>query len=505
MSSGDAALYLRLSRDDGAGESESIATQRTMLRAYAKERGFAVYDEYIDDGYSGTSFDRPGFRRMLRDIDRGMVKIVITKDLSRLGRDYIQTGQYTEVFFPSRGVRYIAVNDGYDSAQPDLDIAPFKNVINELYARDISRKIRSAIQTRMQAGDFVGAHPPYGYRRDPGNRHRLQPDPQTAPVVRRIFALASSGQSPAAIARRLEGIPTPLDTRNHTPGLHGWTAAGVRKLLRNPVYLGHLAQGKTQKLSFKSKKILEKPAQDWIWVEHTHEPLTDPVQFAQAAQGISQRVCTRTGQFHNELTGLVRCPDCGQYLSAVSTRKKGARANLVCGTYKRQGASSCSSHAIDYDRLTQVVSRALETVLAQADASQLTQAAAQKRSRCLEALNRRAGELNRLIGSLYEDRARGVLSRERMEQLLERYEAQSRMVEAQRAAWHMPETLRRPAVEEFGRWIASISVEQAIWEQGHQIRRQRIRIVFRFASPPDPNHVHGAGLQCRWRHGVPDY
>ena len=501
---GDTALYLRLSKDDGAGESESIATQRTMLRAYAKAHGFAVYDEYIDDGYSGTSFNRPGFRRMLRDIDMGRVKLVVTKDLSRLGRDYIQTGQYTEVYFPSKGVRYIAVNDGYDSAQPDLDIAPFKNVINELYARDISRKIRSAIQTRMQAGDFVGAHPPYGYRRDPENRHRLQPDPETAPVVRRMFALASSGQTPAAIARHLEGIPTPLDTRNHTPGLHCWTAAGVRKLLRNPVYLGHLAQGKTQKLSFKSKKILEKPEEDWIWVEHTHEPLTNPAQFAQAAQGISQRVCTRTGQFHNELTGLVRCPDCGQYLSAVSTRKKGARANLVCGTYKRRGVAVCSSHAIDYDRLVNVVSRALEMVLAHVDTSQLEQKRSRRR---LEELNRRAGELNRLIGSLYEDRARGILSRERMEKLLERYETQSRMVEAQRAAWHIPEpeALRHPAVQEFGRYIASISVEQATWEQGRQIRRQRIRITFRFASPPNLNHVHGVGLQCRWRHGVPDH
>lgn len=292
------------------------------------------------------------------------------------------------------------------------------------------------------------------------------------------------------MARRLEGIPTPLDTRNHTPGLHCWTAAGVRKLLHNPVYLGHLAQGKTQKLSFKSKKILEKPEEDWIWVEHTHEPLTDPAQFAQAAQGISQRVCTRIGQFHNELTGLVRCPDCGQYLSAVSTRKKGARANLVCGTYKRRGVAVCSSHAIDYDRLVNVVSKALEMVLAHVDTSQLEQKRSRRR---LEELNRRAGELNRLIGSLYEDRARGVLSRERMEKLLERYETQSRMVEAQRAAWHIPEpeALRHPAVQEFGRYIASISVEQATWEQGRQIRRQRIRITFRFASPPNPE-------PCAW-------
>ena len=214
-----AALYLRLSKDDeGQGESGSIHSQRCMLLAYAKERGFAVCGEYVDDGYSGTTFQRPGFQRLLEDIERGLVDLVLTKDLSRLGRDYIQVGQYTELYFPIKGVRFIAVNDGYDSAGPWRDLAPFQNLVNEMYARDASRKIRSALYSRMGEGEFVGPRAPYGYCRDPQNRHRLVPDEPAAGVVRELFRRSAQGATPGELARELTALGIPPFRQSVTPG-----------------------------------------------------------------------------------------------------------------------------------------------------------------------------------------------------------------------------------------------------------------------------------------------
>ena len=199
-----AALYMRLSRDDdGDSESSSITNQRKMLRAYAQENRYLVYDEYIDDGVSGTTFERPGFKRMIRDIEDKKVNMVITKDLSRLGRDYILAGQYTEIYFPAKKVRYIAINDGYDSESPYTDIAPFKNIINEMYARDISKKIRSSFLTHMKEGAYIGAYAPYGYQRDPEDKHHLIIDDVSGEIVREIFQKAGNGELPVQIARDL--------------------------------------------------------------------------------------------------------------------------------------------------------------------------------------------------------------------------------------------------------------------------------------------------------------
>ena len=202
-----AALYMRLSKDDdGAAESASIITQRKMLRSYAAEHGYVVFDEYVDDGWSGTNFDRPDFKRMIGDIEAKKVNMVITKDLSRLGRDYITAGQYTEIYFPSKGVRYIAIHDGYDSDSPYSDIAPFKNVINEMYARDTSKKIRSAFATKMRDGAYIAAFAPYGYQKDPADKNHLVVDRQSGQVVKRIFRMAAEGAPPTEIARSLNAV-----------------------------------------------------------------------------------------------------------------------------------------------------------------------------------------------------------------------------------------------------------------------------------------------------------
>ena len=283
-----AVLYMRLSRDDGRCESAGIESQRLLLRAYAERQGFCVTEEYIDDGYSGTSWERPAFRRMLADIEEGRVRLVLVKDLSRLGRNYIATGELTEVYFPEHRVRLIAVNDGYDSEAQGDDMAPFRHVMNEMYARDISRKIRTALRAKMLDGQYIGSFAPYGYRKSDGCKNRLVRDGEAAEVVRQIFLWAADGVPTASIAERLneQAIPIPLDYRRLQLGMPSegrrWRASGVCKILRNVTYLGHTVQGKSTKPSLKSPKCRSRPRGEWIVARDTHEPLVGEELFALA-------------------------------------------------------------------------------------------------------------------------------------------------------------------------------------------------------------------------------
>ena len=299
------AIYLRLSKDDeGAGESISIANQRKLLLRYAKEHSFTIIREYVDDGFSGTSFDRPGFQRLIEDIRNKEIHLVLTKDLSRLGRDYIKTGEYTEHFFPAHKVRFIAVGDGYDSDNSSSDLIPFRNVINEMYARDISRKIRASLHVRMEEGSYIGNFAPYGYQKNSGERRSLSPDPEAAPVVLRLFQEAAAGSLPSEIAHRLnkENVPCPSRYRqSHFPQLESdpryknklWTANTVIKILHNPVYLGHMVQGKTRKLSFKSSSSLPVPASERICVPDTHPAIVTEELFYRCQEQLASRICRR--------------------------------------------------------------------------------------------------------------------------------------------------------------------------------------------------------------------
>ncbi len=279
-----AAPYMRLSKEDGKKDFGSIGSQQKLLRNFCNENGFSIFREYIDEGFSGTNFERPAFKKMLYDIENGKINLVITKDLSRLGRDYIASGQFTEIYFPSKGVRYIAVTDGYDSENSLSDMIPFKNIVNEMYARDISRKIRSAFEARMKSGDFVGAFAPFGYKRSFENRHKLVIDQSTAPIVRRIFSESAEGINPKKIALGLDSdnVPTPLDFRSGVPKSRSWNSATIIKILRNRVYLGHMIQGKTSKISFKSKKSKNLPEENWYEVKNTHEPIIGEELFKKA-------------------------------------------------------------------------------------------------------------------------------------------------------------------------------------------------------------------------------
>ncbi|WP_442985538.1 recombinase family protein [Sedimentibacter sp. MB31-C6] len=440
---------MRLSKDDeGLSESSSISTQKKMLSSYAKENKFEVYDEYIDDGYSGTSFERPAFLRMIRDIEDKKVNLVITKDLSRLGRDYITTGQFTEIYFPEHGVRYIAINDGYDSESIYNDIVPFKNVLNEMYARDTSKKIRSAFQTKMKEGSYIGNFAPYGYKKDPNNNGHLIIDEEAASVVKEMFEMAEMGHKPTDIAKYLneKGIMTPAMYRCSTrPYLDidkyskrkEWISVTVAKMLKNIVYLGHTAQGKTRKVSLKSNATIINPPEEWIIVKNTHEPIITQETYDIVRQRTIARTNKRKSNFKNIFSGIAKCADCGKNMSTAGTRKKGAVANLVCGGYKLYGSKECSNHFIDYETLYDIVLNELKkhicltenekkSILKELqDENDLSKDSNLKKNiKMLEEYRLRIKEIDSIIQRLYEDNVTGKISDSRFSNLLNSYEQQ---------------------------------------------------------------------------------
>ena len=524
-----AALYMRLSKDDdGTSESASIMTQRKMLRSYAADKGFQVFDEYVDDGWSGTNFDRPDFKRMIADIEAGKVNLVLTKDLSRLGRDYITAGQYTEIYFPSKGVRYIAINDGYDSDSPYTDIAPFKNVINEMYARDTSKKIRSAFTTKMRDGAYIAAFAPYGYQKDPADKNHLVVDTQSGKIVKQIFRLAANGALPIEIARTLnaQGTPSPAVYRcmthegldvNQYSQRQEWTSATITKMLRNVVYLGHIAQGKTTRVSFKSHLTVSNPRDEWIVVENTHEALVDAETFDLVRRRSASRTCGKKGAFYNLFSGIAKCADCGKNMSATGTRKKGSPANLTCGGYKLYGADQCSNHFIDYNVLYEIVLTSLKeqlcisrgeraAILDNAQKHPLFIVKQQDHRKELGSIKKRLRELEKIIGKLYEDNAAGRLNNARMNKLLPKYEQEAEALEKRMDAIEMekaaPVPLEQISREKLDKLLCQftdvteltpkllfklidhIEIGQGHYEKGAhgRVKHQTVKIFYRFQT-----------------------
>lgn len=371
-----AIAYYRLSKDDGDGhESDSIANQRKLVRAYLRDHpNIHLLAEAQDDGYSGTSFDRPGFRDVLEAIRAKRVNCVIVKDLSRLGREYIETGRYLEMIFPSFGVRFIAINDEVDSEKSragDDIIIPIKNIMNEAYCRELSGKLRKQFRVQRGNGEFLGAFANYGYRKSADDKHKLAVDDYAAEVVRGIFSLKLQGYSQQAIADCLnrERVLAPADYKK-SQGLRyktgfktadgsKWYAVTVSRILTNPVYIGKLVQGKRGTPNYKIKKMRMREERDWVVAENTHEPIVDPLTFA-TVQRMLQRD-TRTAP-QNEtvypLGGMVFCADCGASLLR-RTVKRGNRSfsYYVCSAHKR--GKGCSSHSFEQGRLEQTVLRAI--------------------------------------------------------------------------------------------------------------------------------------------------
>lgn len=455
-----AALYMRLSQEDGNNtQSQSIINQQKQLRQYAQEHGFLIIDEYIDDGYSGTSFDRPEFLRMRRDIEQGKINLVITKDLSRLGRNYAEAGYYQDVFFPEHRVRYIALGEGYDSDNEySTASAPWMNVANEQYARDISKKITAAFAVKMSEGQFISPFAVYGYKKDPNNKNHLIVDETSAAVVRQIFRLAYNGYPPKAIATTLnnEGVLTPAQYRcachpelkiENYSKRQEWVSATITKMLKNRTYLGCTVQGRSRKASFKSKVVLSIPKDEWIIHEGMHEPLVTQELFDGVQKCISKRRYAPKTGFTNVLQGVAFCADCGRVMSPTATRKKGGLYNLSCGQYKLYGRSACSNHFIDYNSLCKLV---YDVILKQASMvtesgwialqqrllsrSKQTQVQNEGSQAAYEDLRSRSSAIDDIIQKLYEDRVNNVITDERFAKLSALYEKQQQEINAQLAA-----------------------------------------------------------------------
>ncbi len=335
------ALYLRKSTEDDVrgGCSESIANQRLFLEEYCRAKGYFPTKVYADDGFSGTNFDRPAFRELLDDIENGLVDTVITKDFSRLGRNYILAGQYLEEYFPLHNVRYIAVNDCIDTFSDDgLDITPIRAVFNDFYARDISIKVRTALSAKKKNGRFVAARAPYGYRKSPYDKNLLVPDAETAPTVRTIFFLALQGVTPSEIAGKLTALNVPSPT-----GKSAWNGTTVRNILASETYIGNLVQGKRRRTSYKIKKMRSVPQKDWICSESTHEPLVSAKDFMTVKKLISVRQPKKKTS-EAVLSGLCFCGSCGAVMYRHSS---GGNHYLVCSHWKKHGG--CSSHSVRED------------------------------------------------------------------------------------------------------------------------------------------------------------
>lgn len=447
-------LYERLSRDDELqGESNSISTQRMMLRKYADEHGLNVVDEYIDDGYSGTNFDRPAFQRMIEDIENGKINCVIVKDLSRFGRNYLQVGMYTEMIFPRKNVRFIAVDNNVDSEnQQSNEFTPFLNVINEWYARDISRKVKRAFRTRNEAGAHYGAYAPLGYRKNPDKKGNLLIDEETRWIIEKIFSLALQGMGAAKITHILasEQVPTPgwLNFQRYgtfaniyvdapPEKAYAWTIAIVKEILKSETYIGNSVHNKQTNVSFKDKRKIRKSESEWWRVENTHEAIISKEDF-QTVQGMieSRRRKQKDGTTQI-FAGLVKCADCGWSLAYGMNKQNKKPYGYYHCSKNGQGLRQCSMHYIRYDVLYAYVLSRLQYWFneAQQDESQLLErllkssdsernSARKQATSELKKAQKRQAEIDSLFARMYEDRVTGKITERNFSMLSDKYQTE---------------------------------------------------------------------------------
>ena len=443
------ALYCRLSRDDELqGDSNSIVNQKAILSKYAKENHFPNPQFFVDDGYSGANFDRPSWSELVALIEDEKVGVLIVKDMSRLGRDYLRVGLYTDVLFPEKGVRFIAISNGIDSAQQqENDFTPFLNIINEWYCRDTSKKIRAVMKSKGEAGEHLCTNPPYGYMKDPDNKKQWIVDGEAAEVVKRIFALCLDGYGPSQIARILkeDKVITPTihfqqtgrATRNAPPdNPYNWTSDTIADILERPEYQGHTVNFKTYKQSYKSKRTCYNPEEKWLVFENTHEAIIDADTWARVQElRKNKRRPARTGKT-NMFSGIVRCADCGEKLYYCTSKNFEARqGHFVCSTSRLKGKAVCSTHFIRAVVLEQGVLAHMRLTIAcvanheeqfrkamgaKQKAEAKKELAAKRRQ--LTQAERRIEELDRLFKRIYEDNANGKLSDSRFQMLADDYE-----------------------------------------------------------------------------------
>ena len=425
-------IYIRLSREDEEKEkyqeSESIGNQRTLLMQYIKENKLNFISEYVDDGVSGTSFDRPGFNKMIADIEAGKINMVVTKDLSRLGRNYVQSGLYIEDYFPEHNVRFIAILDNIDTAYDtsNNDIAPFKSILNEMYAKDTSKKINSVLGSKRKLGEYLGTAP-YGYKKDPENKYHLIVDEEAAKVVKQIFEKYLAGFGTMQIADYLskQKIPIPSDYNKKTRGTKSvsyglWQQSTVRFILSNEIYTGTVIQGKRKKISFKSKKFINLPEEDWIKVENMHEAIITKEDFERVRKVINATKGSRAVKNDYLFKGLLRCYDCKGYIGIRSPDKNGN----VYGRCQRNGRFGkfdvCSPHNFNYQVFEEQMLEVLREVCkVYTNTKRLEEIAKQTKSKQkqeidikakIESFKEAIEKETRKLEVMYDDRLSGVIS-----------------------------------------------------------------------------------------------
>ncbi|MGE9890547.1 recombinase family protein [Mediterraneibacter faecis] len=443
------ALYCRISLDDGGdNESMSISNQKSMLRDFAEKNGMFRYEYYVDDGYTGRNFNRPAFQRMIADIEAGKVGCVVTKDLSRLGRNYIEAGSYIEIFFPQHKVRYIAITDGVDSLiRQEMDITPFKNILNDMYSRDISKKVLAGRMARSWQGKFCGGRPPFGLMRDPADKGHLILDPETAPIIRKIYDYALDGMGSMRIAKRLmeEKIPITQVRANTEFGAnyYAWGVTRICHILRNPFYKGAHLVCRIHQKGIRSNTYDIIPRDKWEVIEGCHEAIVTPEKWQRVQQLIDGRPTIMEGNacpYYNIFHGIIYCATCGKSMQ-VRYEKVGRtdrnrftgkmrepidRAYYICQTYNRMGCKVCSSHKIEARDLYDLVLKDIQELAGEAmkDADAFYQRLSSRMEsryvadtdglhRERERLQSRNQEIDDMFLSLYTDKAKGILSEQR--------------------------------------------------------------------------------------------
>ena len=523
------ALYPRLSHEDELqGESNSISNQKRILETYAKQNGFSNLRWYTDDGYSGANFQRPGFQAMLADIEAGKVGTVIVKDMSRLGRNYLQVGMYTEMIFPQKGVRFIAINDGVDSAQGENDFAPLRNIFNEWLVRDTSKKIKAVKRSKGMSGKPITSKPVYGYLMDEDENFII--DEEAAPVVRQIYSLCLAGNGPSKIARMLteQQIPTPGtleyrrtgSTRRYHPGYEcKWATNTVVHLLENREYTGCLVNFKTEKPSYKLKHSIENPPEKQAVFENHHEPIIDRETWERVQELRKQRKRPNRYDEVGLFSGILFCADCGSvmYQQRYQTDKR-KQDCYICGSYKKRTAD-CTAHFIRTDLLTAGVlsnlrkvtsyaakheARFMKLLIEQNEDGDRRRNAAKKKE--LEAAEKRIAELSAIFKRLYEDSVTGRISDERFTELSADYEAEQKelkeraarlreeLSKAQEATANAEKFMnvvrRHTTIEELTptllrEFVEKIVVHESVALDGKRrgkLRRQEIEIYYSFVG-----------------------
>ena len=456
-----AGLYYRLSQEDERqGESVSIDNQRTILRKYAEERGFEIHDEYIDDGISGTTFQRPEVQRLLNDAKTGVINTIIVKDLSRFGRNYIEVGQYVDYVFPAFGIRFIAIQDNMDTENRDsgaMEMMPIMNVFNEWHAANTSKKIRAVRRSNAKEGIYTAKKASYGYKMGTDKKRAPVIDEETAPIVKRIFEMYASGMSPRKISEilNLEGIPSPAtyaytqSGQKPKPNVVGlWTAVTIREMLNKIIYIGHMPQLRWTSLSYKNHKRFRKDESEWTVVYNNHEPiisheLWDKVQ--ERKKSVAQGRKTKVGYTH-PLSGFLICADCGNKMKlCTSISRKGTRLyHFDCGHHIRYGKAYCFSHFISAKVVEEIVlgdirEMAQRIVLDEKAVredfirhnTELADKAIKTAKKELQAKRKRVEELSRLMQVAYEDRVRGKMPEDICIGFIQKYSDEQKKLETE--------------------------------------------------------------------------